>query len=143
MKYLFWPTTNIFNEIVSSLVQVWDLEITCFEAIDFEGWWWWEHSWKRSCFYLTVSKLDNLKNQHLEKSEIIIHLAKKKLRQEWEKATKKAKLKLKQPVKTKKQKKSSKEEINVIRQELAFPGCRGTSSKKFNTLMSVSVRILL
>ena len=52
-------------------------------------------------------------------------------------------MKLKQPVKTKKQKKSSKEEINVIRQELAFPGFRGTSSKNFDTLMSVSVRILL
>ena len=52
-------------------------------------------------------------------------------------------MKLKQPVKTKKQKKSSKEEINVIRQELAFPGCRGASSKNFNTLMSISVRILL
>ena len=42
-----------------------------------------------NCFYLTVPKLDNLKNKHGEKSEIIIHLAKKKkLWQEQEKATK-------------------------------------------------------
>ena len=72
-------------------------------------------------------------------------------------------MKLKQLVKTiKKKKECSKEEINVIRQELTFPSCRGTSSKSFltpgsvevfwvgpksslfsNTLMSVSVRILL
>ena len=78
-------------------------------------------------------------------------------------------MKPKQPVKTKKQKKKTKnkkkqflkKEINVIRQELTFPGCTGTSSKSFlssslvkvfwicpksslfsNTLMSVSVRIL-
>ena len=64
---------------------------------------------------------------------------------------------------TNKQKKQcSKEEINVIRQELTFPGCRGTYLKSFlcsgsvkvfwigpesslfsNTLISVSVRILL
>ena len=30
-----------------------------------------------NCFYLTVPKLHNLKNKHEEKSEIIIHLAKK------------------------------------------------------------------
>ena len=35
------------------------------------------HGKEANCFYLTVPKLDNLKNQHLEKSEIIIHLAKK------------------------------------------------------------------
>ena len=101
------------------------------------------HGKEANCFYLTVPKLDNLKNQHLEKSEIIIHLAKKNYDRNEKRQLKKAKLKLKQPVKTKKQKKSSEEEINVIRQELAFPGCRGTSSKNFDALMSVSVRILL
>ena len=30
-----------------------------------------------NCFYLTVPKFDNFKNKHGEKSEIIIHLAKK------------------------------------------------------------------
>ena len=75
-------------------------------------------------------------------------------------------MKPKQPIKAKKQtskkKQFSKEEIDVIRQELTFPGCRGTSLKSFlcsgsvkvfwigpksslfsNTLISVSVRILL
>ena len=74
-------------------------------------------------------------------------------------------MKPKQPVKAKKQtkkKQCSKEEINVIRQELTFLCCRGTSLKSFlcsgsvkvfwigpksslfsNTLISVSVRILL
>ena len=41
---------------------------------------------------------------------------------------------------TNKQKKQcSKEEINVIRQELTFPGCRGTSLKSF--LCSGSVKV--
>ena len=101
------------------------------------------HGNEADCFYLTVPKLDNLKNQHLERAEIIFRLAKKKLRQEREKATKKSKIETKTTSKNKETKKSSEEEINVIRQELAFPGCRGTSSKKFNTLMSVSVRILI
>ena len=35
------------------------------------------HGKEANCFYLTVPKLDNLKNKHGEKSEIIIHLAKK------------------------------------------------------------------
>ena len=35
------------------------------------------HRKEANCFYLTVPKLDNLKNKHGEKSEIIIHLAKK------------------------------------------------------------------
>ena len=100
-----------------------------------------------------VLKLGNLKNQLGEKSKIIIHLA-KKIQKEQEKTTKtsknqispkqqKKKLKSKQPVKTKKQTKKkkqfSKKEINVIRQELFFPGCRGTSAKSF--LSSVSVKV--
>ena len=36
------------------------------------------HGKEADRFYLTVPKLDNLKNKHGEKSEIIIHLAKKK-----------------------------------------------------------------
>ena len=36
------------------------------------------HGKEANCFYLMVPKLDNLKNKHGEKSEIIIHLAKKK-----------------------------------------------------------------
>ena len=59
------------------------------------------HGKEANCFYLTVPKLDNLKNQHLEKSEIIIHLAKKKLWQEWEKATKKSKIETKTTSKNK------------------------------------------
>ena len=35
------------------------------------------HGKEADCFYLTVPKLDNLKIKHGEKSEIIIHLAKK------------------------------------------------------------------
>ena len=35
------------------------------------------HGKEANCFYLMVPKLDNLKNKHGEKSEIIIHLAKK------------------------------------------------------------------
>ena len=35
------------------------------------------HGKEADCFYLTVPKLDNLKNKHGEKSEIVIHLAKK------------------------------------------------------------------
>ena len=36
------------------------------------------HGKEANCFYLMVPKLDDLKNKHGEKSEIIIHLAKKK-----------------------------------------------------------------
>ena len=86
------------------------------------------HGKEANCSYLTVPKLDNFKNEHGEKSEIIIHLAKKKkLRQEQEKATKtnkhqnnskqkKAKLKPKQPVKAKKQKKQK----NKLKQNTIF-----------------------
>ena len=35
------------------------------------------HGKEANCFYLMVPKLDDLKNKHGEKSEIIIHLAKK------------------------------------------------------------------
>ena len=46
------------------------------------------HGKEANCFYLMVPKLENLKNKRGEKSKIIIHLAKKKLWQEQEKATK-------------------------------------------------------
>ena len=35
------------------------------------------HGKEANCFYLMVPKLENLKNKRGEKSEIIIHLAKK------------------------------------------------------------------
>ena len=46
------------------------------------------HGKEANSFYLMVPKLENLKNKRGEKSKIIIHLAKKKLWQEQEKATK-------------------------------------------------------
>ena len=108
-----------------------------------------------NCFYLTVPKLHNLKNKHEEKSEIIIHLAKKNYGRNKKRQLKLTNIKLTQNKKSKietkttsknketekkKQKKQfSKKEINVIRQELTFPGCRGTSSKSFLSSGSVKV----
>ena len=115
------------------------------------------HGKEANRFYLTVPKLDNLKNKHGEKSEIIIHLAKKKnycrnkkrqLKLTNIKITQNNKSKIEttttskneEPKKTKQNKiQFSKKEVNVIRQELTFPGCRGTSSKSFLSSGSVKV----
>ena len=114
------------------------------------------HGKEANCFYLMVPKLDNLKNKHGEKSEIIIHLAKKNYGRNKKRQLKLTNIKLTQnknskiETKTtsknkqtnKKNKKKnifSKKEINVIRQELTFPGCRGTSSKSFLSSGSVKV----
>ena len=87
-----------------------------------------------------------------------LKLTKRKLTQ-----NKKCKIETKTTSKNKKTKtKKSKKEINAIRQQLTFPGCRGASSKSFlssgsvkafwigpksslfpNSLISVWVRILL
>ena len=47
-------------------------------------------------FYLMVSKLDNLKNKHGEKSEIIVHLAKKNYGRNKKRQLKLTKIKLTQ-----------------------------------------------
>ena len=85
-----------------------------------------------NCFYLTVPKLHNLKNKHEEKSEIIIHLAKKNYGRNKKRQLKLTNIKLTQnneskietkttsknreTKKTKQKIQFSKKEINVIRQ---------------------------
>ena len=85
-----------------------------------------------NCFYLTVPKLHNLKNKHEEKSEIIIHLAKKNYGRNKKRQLKLTNIKLTQNNKSKIETKTtsknretkktkqkiqfSKKEINVIRQ---------------------------
>ena len=90
------------------------------------------HRKEANCFYLTVPKLDNLKNKHGEKSEIIIHLAKKNYGRNKKRQLKLTNIKLTQNNKSKIETKTtsknretkktkqkiqfSKKEINVIRQ---------------------------
>ena len=117
------------------------------------------HGKEANRFYLKVPKLDNLKNKHGEKSEIIIHLAKKKKKNYGRNKKRQLKLtnikitqnnkskiettttsKNEETKKTKQNKiQFSKKEVNVIRQELTFPSCRGTSSKSFLSSGSVKV----
>ena len=90
------------------------------------------HGKEANCFYLTVPKLDNFKNKHGEKSEIIIHLAKKNYGRNKKRQLKLTNIKLTQNNKSKIETKTtsknretkktkqkiqfSKKEINVIRQ---------------------------
>ena len=54
------------------------------------------HGKEANCFYSTVPELGNLKNQHREKSEIIIHLAKKNYSRNKKRQLKQTKIKLAQ-----------------------------------------------
>ena len=81
-----------------------------------------------NCFYLTVPKLHNLKNKHEEKSEIIIHLAKKNYGRNKKRQLKLTNIKLTQnneskietktTSKTEKQKKQNKTKCNFQRKKL-------------------------
>ena len=74
------------------------------------------HGKEANCFYLMVPKLDNLKNQQLEKSEIIIHLAKKNYDRIKKRQLKKSKIETKTASKNKETTKKK----NVQKKKLMF-----------------------
>ena len=86
------------------------------------------HGKEANCSYLTVPKLDNFKNKHGEKSEIIIHLAKKNYGRNKKRQLKltnikitqnnKSKIEAKTTSKNKETKKQNKTEYNFQRKKL-------------------------